>query len=196
MKEYIIRNVSKPDWTAVPVLTLSHAPWLTPNSVTAQAQLYHDGSALHLRMEAREAPIRATHTGPLDPVCTDSCLEFFFAPCAGDQRYLNFECNPLGTLCLGFGAQRKTRVRQVVKDVSLFSIRPFFTDGGWGLTMSIPFSFLQMYFPAFTGAGEAAGNFYKCGDQTPSPHFLAWNPLTSDTPDFHRRQDFGKLILE
>ena len=44
--------------------------------------------------------------------------------------------------------------------------------------------------------GAMAGNFYKCGDETPHPHYLAWSALSSDHPDFHRRQDFGQLLPE
>ena len=191
--QYDVLAVEQPLWEAVPALTLKHAPWLEANSVSATAQLCHSADTLFLRMEAREAPVVATLTGLLDPVCCDSCLEFFLAPLPGDQRYLNFEVNPLGTLCLGFGAQRPTRVRQVVKNPGMFRIEPFFTPDGWGFTMEIPLHFLRLYFPEATLSGSAACNFYKCGDKTPSPHFLAWSPLSSDTPDFHRRQDSGTL---
>ena len=44
--------------------------------------------------------------------------------------------------------------------------------------------------------GEAAGNFYKCGDRTETPHYLAWAKLSCDHPDYHRRQDFGTLRFE
>ncbi|MBR5570284.1 MAG: hypothetical protein IKW10_05250 [Oscillospiraceae bacterium] len=38
-------------------------------------------------------------------------------------------------------------------------------------------------------------NCYKCGDLTPKPHYLSWNPVTSPNPDFHRPQDFGLMTL-
>lgn len=191
--EYEVLRMDTPRWEAVPAAPLYHAPWLTPNAVRAWAQLCHNEDTLFLRMEAEEPEIRATLTGPLEQVCNDSCLEFFFAPLAGDDRYLNFECNPLGTLYLGFGAERATRVRQIVQDPSVFHIRPYYTEDGWGVTMEIPLSFLRVYFPAATLTGMAAANFYKCGDETVSPHYLAWSPLSCDHPDFHRRQDFGIL---
>ena len=194
---YTVKRMTEPDWDAVPVVELAHTPWLEPCAVTARARLCRDDEALWVRMEAEESPIRAELTGKLDPVCTDSCLEFFFAPLAEDKRYFNFEWNPLGTLCLGFGAERPTRVRQVVKDAeALFHPRPFRTEGGWGITFRIPLTFLRMYFPDCDFRGEAACNFYKCGDATPVPHYLAWSPLTSDSPDFHRRQDFGRVRFE
>ena len=55
---------------------------------------------------------------------------------------------------------------------------------------------MKMYFPEAQFIGEAAGNFYKCGDLTEIEHYLAWSPMTSEKPDFHRRQDFGTLVFE
>lgn len=193
MQTYTIQRVTAPDWAAVPTVELVHTGWLPPCPVAARAQACHDGETLFVRLEAEEREIRATLTGRLDQVCNDSCLEFFFAPLAGDRRYFNFECNPLGNLYVGFGAQRPTRVRQIVKDPAMFHIRPFTTEKGWGVTMAIPGDYIRLYMPEFTMSGEAAGNFYKCGDETAVPHYLAWSPLTAETPDYHRRQDFGVL---
>ncbi|MBP3656792.1 MAG: carbohydrate-binding family 9-like protein [Clostridia bacterium] len=197
MKPYHIVRMDKPDWSAVAGVEMTHQPWLADNGVRAWAQACHDGERLYVRMHAKEEKIRATLTEPLAMVCTDSCLEFFFAPDAGDERYLNFEWNPLGTLYLGFGAGRPTRIRQLVKDKDeLFAPKPFTTDDGWGIEFSIPVSFIRLFFPRFFLEGEAAGNFYKCGDKTDVPHYLAWADLTSAKPDYHRRQDFGRLIFE
>ena len=64
------------------------------------------------------------------------------------------------------------------------------------MTYQIPGDFLRMYMPEFDFTGSAAGNFYKCGDQTQVPHYLAWSSLTCDTPDYHRRGDFGTLVFD
>ena len=196
MMEYRVVRMDCPDWNKIEPLELHHTPWLVPNEVRAWAQACHDGENLYIRMTAKENHIRATLTGTLDQVCNDSCLEFFFAPVESDKRYFNFECNPLGTLYLGFGAERPTRVRQIVKNTAMFSIQPFTTEDGWGITYRIPGDFLRVYFPDFRFEGTAAGNFYKCGDETVVPHYLAWSPLTSDNPDYHRRWDFGTLVFE
>ncbi len=194
---YIVKRVEKPDWNEIAAVELHHQPWLTPNAVEAKAQLCHDGEKLYVRMTAKEEKIRAELTDVLSQVCNDSCLEFFFAPCADDACYFNFEVNPLGTLYLGFGAARNTRVRQIVKDTQgLFAFKPFRTEDGWGMEYEIPASYIQLYRPAFKLEGEAACNFYKCGDKTEVPHYLAWSSLTSEKPDYHRRWDFGTLIFE
>lgn len=195
MPEYVITRVKVPCWNSVPAVELHHTGWLPACEVTAQAQACYDGDSLFLRLQAWEHPIRATLRGPLEQVCNDSCLEFFFAPMPGNQRYFNFEFNPLGTMYLGFGAQRNTRVRQVVRDQKIFQICPFSTGNSWGVTFAIPGEFIRLYFPEFNFSGTAWGNFYKCGDETPAPHYLAWTPLDCGTPDFHRRQDFGRLTF-
>ena len=195
-KTYTVQKVITPDWNTIPVVSLNHQKWLEPCPIEAKAQACHDGERLYVRMEAKESAVRATLSGPLEQVCNDSCLEFFFAPCLGDARYFNFEWNPLGALYLGFGAERKTRVRQIVKDVNaLFAPKTFKTDAGWGIEFSVPASFVRMYMPGFALSGEAACNFYKCGDLTEIKHYLAWADLASEKPDYHRRQDFGMLCF-
>ena len=196
---YVYRavRVEKPEWEKIPAVTLTHQPWLAPCGIEAAAQLCHDGENLYVRMTAKEKNIRATLTGPLDQVCSDSCLEFFFAPKTDDARYFNFEWNRLLSVYVGFGGVRKTRARQILKDPkALFAPVAFDTADGWGIEYRIPKAYIQMYMPDFELRGEAACNFYKCGDETEIPHYLAWAPLSSDTPDYHRRQDFGKLIFE
>lgn len=194
---YQVKKVSAPDWSAIEAVTLVHQPWLEPCAIAAKAQLCHDGDNLYVRLEAEEASIRAVQDGLLDQVCNDSCLEFFFAPLSGDKRYFNFEVNLLGNLYVGFGAERQTRVRQIVKSIpALFAPKPERTEKGWSVEYKIPLSYIQLYMPEAKFAGEAAGNFYKCGDLTEIPHYLAWSPLTSANPDYHRRWDFGTLVFE
>ncbi len=194
---YEIPYMKTPDWARAPEIALRHTPWLPPCDVEAFAQACHDGERLHVRMRARERDIRAELTGPLCQVCEDSCLEFFFAPDARDARYLNLEWNPLGTLYFGFGGARETRVRQLPADAeALFMPETFRCADGWGVSFSIPASLIRVYFPGFDFSGEAAGNFYKCGDRTKTPHYLAWSPLSCAAPDYHRRQDFGQLVFE
>lgn len=197
MMDYSIPFQSQTDWSSVPAVDLTHCGWTPACPIAAKAQLSCDGAVLHVRMTAVEHPIRATLTGALEQVCNDSCLEFFFAPWPEDPRYFNFEWNRLGALYLGFGSLRPTRVRQVPKNAQeLFAFHAFETADGWGVEYGIPLDFLRTYDPAYTFTGDAAGNFYKCGDETEIPHFLSWAPMSSDTPDFHRRGDFATLHFE
>ena len=194
---YRVARVSAPDWKNIEAAELAHQPWLAPCDIEAKAQLCHDGENLYVRMEAKEEKIRAELTGALDQVCNDSCMEFFFAPKMDDARYFNFEWNKLCNAYVGFGAERKTRVRQILKKPNdVFMPKSFNTPDGWAIEYRIPLSFIRMYVPEFAFEGEAASNFYKCGDMTEIPHYLAWAPLSSEKPDYHRRWDFGTLAFE
>ena len=193
----IIRRMEQVDFSRADRVTLTHQPWLAPCDVSARAAMLIVDDRLHVRMEAEEANIRAEETDPLASVCRDSCLELFLAPDPEDIRYFNIEWNPAGNVYLGFGGPRETRVRQILRDPrGLFRFSSFRTEDGWGITYSIPESFLRMYFPDFRMGQAMMGNLYKCGDATVSPHYLAWMPLSSGTPDFHRRQDFGHFTVE
>lgn len=194
---YTVKKVDAVKWDGIEAVKLVHQPWLVPCDIEASAQLCHDGENLYVRMTAKEKHIRATLTGALDQVCNDSCLEFFFAPLAGDHRYFNFEWNKLCNAYLGFGGERRTRARQILKNPKdIFMPVSFETEDGWGVEYRIPKTFIRMYMPEFELKGEAACNFYKCGDETETVHYLAWAPLSSEKPDYHRRQDFGTLVFE
>ncbi|WP_399538678.1 carbohydrate-binding family 9-like protein [uncultured Paenibacillus sp.] len=65
------------------------------------------------------------------------------------------------------------------------------------LAFRIPFGFLAGIFSGFQPVRGSLirGNFYKSGDRTPEPHYVSWNFVTADKPDFHRSIDFGELCL-
>ena len=42
---------------------------------------------------------------------------------------------------------------------------------------------------------ETMGNFYKCASGSSQPHYLSWNPINTEKPDFHRPDFFGKIIF-
>ena len=86
-------------------------PWSAPDGYRPKACArvgVHEGD-LHVLMYALEPAIQARETRVGGAVCVDSCLEFFVQPLESDERYLNFEANPLGTMHLGIGAGRAGR---------------------------------------------------------------------------------------
>ena len=197
MKRYTIARVcGKPDWNAIPALEIDEQLWRPPVDISARAQIAWDDAQLYVRLSAREAHIRAEHTGPLGMPCEDSCLEFFFCPIPGDPRYFNIEYNPNACQYLGFGdGQNLTRL---LPERDWFHAAPRRTDGGWQIEYAVPFAFVRMFAPDFRPAsgGSMRANCYKCGDLTAAEHYLAWNPCTSDAPSFHRPQDFGLMAFE
>lgn len=194
MKRYGIRRFTA--WADIEPLSISENLWLPPTDIAAWAQIARDGEALRVRLTAREQAIRAEETGPLGRPCEDSCLEFFLSPMPGDTRYVNIEFNPNGCMWLGLGDGRfRTRL---LPEEDWFQPKPFAIPDGWGIEYRVPFDFLRTLFPGFSPApGHVLrANCYKCGDKTDRPHYLAWNPVASDTPNFHRPRDFGEMTLE
>ena len=174
-----------PDWSAVPSAEIGNLLWTESCDVRAWAQLCWTEEALRLRLRAAERDIRAEERGLLGMPCRDSCLEFFFCPSAGDLRYFNIEFSPSGCMYLGFGRSIEEHSRLLVTGAeALFGAR-------------VTAEFVRRFFPEFElrRGLRLRGNFYKCGDATVQPHYLAWNPVTSAVPAFHRPWEFGEIVL-
>ena len=200
MKTYTIQRITGvPEWDKIPALQVDNHLWLPSEQIQMTAQIAYDEDTLYVHMCAVEPDIRAEYTAPLSHVCEDSCMEFFFCPAADDDRYVNVEMNPNGCTHIGVGSGRADSVRVFPKDEdALFQKKTSRTENGWELYYQIPVSFLRALFPGFCLEPGAVirANCYKCGDRTAKPHYLSWNPVDSETPDFHRPCDFGTMILE
>ena len=196
MNSYRITRVEGTfDWEEIPVLTLDHILWLPDQGVEACGQFCYDEDSLYVHLQAVESDIRAENTEPLSPVCQDSCLEFFFRP-EGEERYFNFEINPNGCLYIGFGHDRSDSTALWREDMKeLFSIQADRTEDGWEVYYQIPVSFLRLFYPGYSFSGTLMANVYKCGDLTNHKHYLSWNMVQSEKPDFHRPEDFGRMMF-
>ena len=196
MKSYTITRLDGPlNWQEVPSLEISEQLWRPEVDIRAEARIAWDPEKLYVKLSAKETDIRAEHKGPLGMPCEDSCLEFFFSPIAGDPRYFNLEFNPNASLYLGIG-DGKEAIR-LLPERDWFSARAGLTAEGWEVEYTVPFSFVRIFFPGYQPekGSKIRANCYKCGDLTKSEHYLAWNPCTGDTPNFHRPQDFGQMIF-
>jgi hypothetical protein len=130
-------------------------------------------------------------------------VEFFIS---FDQRnYYNFEFNCIGTRHLSYGPGRGNRARvnpEVVEKIQTHSTlgnEPFDNKTGnfeWELMLRIPAeAFIFDSINNLKGK-QVTGNLYKCGDMTEEPHFVTWNPIKTEKPDYHRPEFFGKIIFE
>jgi hypothetical protein len=64
------------------------------------------------------------------------------------------------------------------------------------MMIRIPLSCFQYSKITSLNGLKATANFYKCGDGTPEPHFVTWNPVGTENPDYHRPEFFGKVLFE
>ncbi|MFC7522927.1 carbohydrate-binding family 9-like protein [Parapedobacter sp. GCM10030251] len=165
-------------------------------------KLAHASDCLLLSYLVREKHVRAFYTNTNDPVYKDSCVEFFLS--FDTRHYYNLEFNCAGTGLIGYGdsdlEKRRRLPKELIETVKAIPSVPvkeaLTAEMRWGLLLVIPFSVFDTH--AITGFGgmRCTGNFYKCGDELPIPHFLSWNRIDHPTPNFHLPQFFGDLVFQ
>ena len=161
---------------------------------------YTDG-ALLLHYRVSEESVRSVAGRDNGPVWEDSCVEFFSIP-ASDGVYYNMECNCTGRLLVGGGAGRKGRQhapQEVLDKVGRWSslssgdLEECKAPEVWEVALVIPFSTYFLHHLTSLDGCTVRANFYKCGDKLSKPHFLSWNPIVWEKPNFHLPDFFGTL---
>lgn len=197
MRQYTITRVDgAPDWEKIPCAPIDNLLWTEYTDISSKAQLCWDDTAIYVRMTAVEKDIRRELTGVLDSVCDDSCMEFFLQP-TETVSYINVEMNANCAVFLGFGSCLENLIRLIPEDWDPLQPTSQITEDGWQVTYRLPISFIQQFYPTFRPEKglKMKGNFYKCGDLTPNPHFLSWSNIEQEEPAFHVPQYFGTLIF-
>ena len=128
-----------------------------------------------------------------DPVCCDSCLEFFIKPFEDDNSYINFEFNANGTSLIGVGAPgNRTNIDR--RDFNIVANQ--YADK-WSISFEIKYSVIEeLYSRKIEVPHKASFNAYKCGDETAQPHWGCVFPVEYFEPSFHRPEFFGEIILK
>lgn len=161
---------------------------------------YSDDELL-MKYYVTENFFKAEKTESNQMVCEDSCVEFFVSP-TNDGLYYNLEFNGIGTCLLGTGTGRADSTRAnpeiILKIRRLTSLgdKPIKETEGhhsWTITIAIPFEvFFHHKIEDLKGKTFRA-NFYKCGDMLKIPHYVTWNPVGTENPDYHQPKYFGSL---
>lgn len=177
--------------------------WLKGYVPKSFAKLGYDDEYIYVRMSSFEENIRAEIKERNGEVYTDSCLEFFFMPLVnGNDKYFNFEVNPIGTMLTAVGKERENRLFYTDGDKEFFKMKAD-TDlksnnaSFWEISYRIPLSLMKKYVGDFVLQKGLTfkGNFFKCGDKTDKPHFLSWSKIETENPDFHRPEFFSDIVF-
>jgi len=167
----------------------------------------HSDDHLYLRYYVQEQTIQARYYTPNEPVYRDSCVELFIA--FDESSYYNLEFNCLGTCLMEFGTGRNGRTKvkkgiidKIQRQALIGRTLPGRTLPGhesnlvdWQLTLGIPLEVFYKHEVTSLSGMRVRGNFQKCGDDTPQPHYLSWNQIETPTPDFHQPAFFGELVF-
>ena len=208
-------NVQPQEASMVPVLmdeagigyeVIGNANWAEeyPYTPDVAFRMAYNEEAIFLHYRVREDSVRAVAPQDNGHVWEDSCCEFFSLP-AGEALYYNVECNCAGTVLVGCGTTREGRElapQAILDNVSRWSSlgRHAFEERmgecDWQMALIIPLkTFFKHDIKSLQGRTIRA-NFYKCGDALQKPHFLSWNPIEIEKPDFHRPDFFGEITFE
>jgi len=201
MREYTIqRKKEEETWDTVPVLNIDSVYNDPCEHLRAWAQIAYNDEAILVHLYSDETDLRREEHGLLGSPCEDSCLEFFFSPMEGDERYFNIEFNPNGCQYLGIGSSIDDLVRLIPErgKKEIFGFEVKITETGWDVSYRVPYSFIRRFFPEFTvvSGKKMRANCFKCGDRTEPPHYLTWNPIEGGRRTFHRPDCFGMMIFE
>lgn len=169
-----------------------------------QFRIAHTDDAILIHYHVTEKSIRARYGEDNGSVYKDSCVEFFSAP-GGDCIYYNIECNCIGTILMEAGCERRDREYaplEVIKQIKRWSSlgnEPFEERIGectWDVALIIPYTVFFKHNIQSMDKQLVKANFYKCGDELETPHYVTWNPIKTKQPDYHRPEFFGEIYFE
>ena len=190
------------DEVNIPIHQIAVVNWKTHSYCPKVSfRIAHNGEEIFLNFRVNESDIKAVCDKDNGRIWEDSCVEFFVS--FDNKSYYNIECNCIGKLLIAKGADRRNRIplqEILLKNIDRWSSLGDSTvenlSGDWEVSLIIP---KEIFFSEITNSFnnvEARGNFYKCGDLLKTPHYLSWNPIHSERPDFHRPDFFGQIMFE
>ncbi len=179
---------------------LTEVAWADyPYKPLVEVKIAYTMDSILLEFAVKEKHVKAEYRNTNDPVYKDSCVEFFLS--FDGSKYYNLEFNCLGTGLIGYGDAVKDKRRPLPKS-TVEKVRTYSTihaksredgDTAWHLLLDIPFVIFYDHAIDTLVGTTCTGNFYKCGDELPDPHFVSWNRVDHPFPNFHLPQFFGEL---
>ncbi|MBO5416955.1 MAG: carbohydrate-binding family 9-like protein [Clostridia bacterium] len=207
MKEYNLKitNTAPTDWSEVERANIDSYVWGGAERAYATygqlsyAKTGDEKSGLYIHLFCEEKNPVSIETQLDGKVYEDSCMEFFFTMrdiSAGDIGYINIECNSLGISRISFGEGRHGRVFLGELGIERFPISVNIGNEGWEILVFVPESSLKKIFGLSDISEDTVmrGNFYKCDENAGAP-FGSWSPIASPSPDFHRPESFGRIVI-
>ncbi|MCE5325486.1 MAG: carbohydrate-binding family 9-like protein [Planctomycetaceae bacterium] len=203
---------NKAVWKDVPAVTLEYymgdKPAFAPR---VQAKAAWDDKNIYIIWRVEDNYVLAKRAKHQEPVCLDSCAEFFFTPGEDWQQYgyYNLEMSATGVMWLSAHPAGKPAVMLPADDLATVEIasslkgpiaKEIVAPTVWTLEYRLPIETMAKHSngkflrPAKGVTWRA--NFYKCADETSRPHWLTWSPIVWKAPAFHIPRQFGILKFE
>jgi hypothetical protein len=203
-KIYPDGNFSERDWKEAMLIEPFVFPWYEEGTQDqTSVRILWDDEYLYFLFHCKDEHISAHHYQRNSGTCLDDCAEIFISPNLEKPLwYANYEINCLGTWLLGFNRGFK-EPRDKEPDGLVIGRSHVGTinneedvDSNWILEIAIPFD----HFSGFGGQSPPRDedvwglNLNRCGGDINS-QYSQWEPSKTPKPNFHRPQDFGKIIF-
>ena len=172
-------------------------------------RIAYSATEIYLQYQVKECCVKAVYgedkgSSPYK----DSCLEFFCIPDETNNIYYNLELNCIAKGTFAGGEKRNERNK--FGDDVLSQIRRHSTLGDtafgtkvsedkpfeYTITVALPVKLFSMSDVKPLKGRTIRANFYKCGDDMPQPHYLSWNRIGTEKPNFHVPAYFGNIHFE
>ncbi len=174
-------------------------------------RIAYSPTEIYIQYSVTENDIKATYADDEGSApYKDSCVEFF---CIPDEynNYYNLELNCIAKGTFAGGAERTGRTKygkDVLNKIRRHSTLPTEAFGTktkaensnqpyqWQVTVALPIELFSLAEVKPLKGRTIKANFFKCGDDMPERHYLSWNPIGTEKPNFHTPEYFGNLEFE
>lgn len=189
------------DWALAPSLGDFTFPWWSEGlKEQTDAKILWDDTYLYIAIACNDRNIWADHVDTYAWTYKDDCAEFFWNPSPDlSNTYYFFEMNCIGnSLCVwdyqGDFLENKARIPRIATAVNGTVNKDYDFDTGWVLEIALRFDdYTELYDGRTPDPGDVwRVNVNRCGGQT-NEQFSQWSPSQTDSPNFHRPEDFGYL---
>ena len=192
---YQVHSADAPEWFSLE----NHRPEGTIGPKTEGCMTYTPGVGFIVTMRCFEKNPKVTYTRQDDPVFKDSCMECFLDcyPELPEYGYLNMEINAAGAMRCRFGKNRESRYFLTERDIPRPEVTVTQTEDYWQIDLTLSEATLEKIYERpcrFAPGHKMRGNFYKCGDETDTPHWSSW--VEMPRLDFHLPAHFGTLEIK
>ncbi|MFC1528510.1 carbohydrate-binding family 9-like protein [Candidatus Latescibacterota bacterium] len=203
-KIYPDGNISERDWKEAQPIEPFVFPWYKEGTQDqTRVRILWDDQYLYFLFFCEDEHISAHHYQRNSGTCLDDCAEIFISPNRDKPTwYINYEINCLGTWLLGFNRGFK-EPRDKEPDGLIIGRSHVGTinneedvDSNWILEIAIPLDHFRGFEGQIPPRDEDVWrlNLNRCGGDINS-QYSQWTPSQTPNPNFHRPQDFGKIIF-
>jgi len=194
------------DWArAEPVGEFVFPWWTEGEKEQTEVKMLWDDNFLYAAFTCRDKHIWAEHYNTNSATYQDDCVELFWNPNPdAGAMYNMFEINCIGTLLSVYNnferpfSDRESRIMipRIARRIHGTVNNDNDCDTGWTLEIAVRFAdYPELSARERPRPGDVwRVGLNRCGGKT-NPQYSQWSPTQADRPNFHRPEDFGRIVF-